>query len=161
MSSSKPGSSGGRQARSGIGRYLASGVRSTHEVLAYLAARGVPAREAARLVSAYAARGILDDRACARLCADHWGRQGYAASAIRAKLAGKGLPARLIEEAVREPSRPDEEERRARALVPPGALRSPRRRMQLARKLSARGFDGELIERILGEAIPTSAYAEP
>lgn len=45
-------------------------------------------------------RGALDDRACTRLWAGQWARQGFADGAIRERLAGKGLPSSLIEEAM-------------------------------------------------------------
>ena len=160
MSSSKPGSSGIRRVPRGLSRYLASGVRSTHDVLAYLVARGAAPRDAARIVSAYASSGILDDRVCARLCAGHWARRGYAASAIRTKLAEKGLPSRLIDEAIRIEAGPENEERRARALATPRRGSSPRERTRLARRLTARGFDEALIERVLGEAVPSISDAE-
>lgn len=161
MSSSKPGpTSSPRRIPSGLSRYLASGVRSTHEVAAYLRARGASAREAAEVVEAYRARGILDDRAAARLCAEHWARRGYGSAAIRARLAAKGLDPVLIDEALRTLGDADDEAARAHALLRRANAHAPQDRRRAARLLLARGFDQELVEQLLTESfgpIPSDA----
>ena len=135
-------------------RYLRAGVRSTREVTEYLRGHGVSLRDAARAIAAYRASGVLDDRACAHLWAEHWARAGYSASAIRAKLELKGLPGDAMNEATRELYAPSAEEARARHVAAMHARRHPQglTRSRLARALASRGFDAELIERILPDA---------
>ena len=136
-----------------LSRYLGAGVRSTHEASAYLERRGVPREEAARSIRAFQQRSLLEDRACARLWAEHWARRGYAASAIRLKLAAKGLAALTIAEATRKCAEPAEEEQRARRVAAQPAHRGAdgRRIARLARTLALRGFDADVIEQVLGE----------
>lgn len=136
-------------------RFLRSRVRSTQEVLSLLRRQGASARAVARAVRAYRAQGVLDDRAAARLWAEQWARQGYAASAIRLKLSEKGFPNGLATDVVTRYHPPTDDEARARQLMArrtrPGAARLSR--IRLARTLASRGFDAELIERLLGESL--------
>ena len=154
MSSSKPA---GDKARIlvALPRYLRTKVRSTREAVGYLRRRGVPPQQASRAVAECRTRGLLDDRACARLWADHWARGGYAASAIRLKLAAKGLPDGVIEDVTRPYGAPAEEEARARRVVDASRRRGTRQAGRLARRLAARGFEADLIERIVGESLPS------
>ncbi len=158
MSSSKPGN----EAHAVLARYLRSGVKSTHEAVQHLTRRGVPSAEARRAARAFRARGVLDDRACARLWAGHWTRQGYAASAIRLKLAAKGLSRQVIDEATRSSPQLADDEARARDV----AARAFRTRSQratparLARALASRGFDADLIDRLLRESFGQRSDAE-
>ena len=114
--------------------------------------QGVPARAAARAVHTFKAQGLLDDRAAARLWAEQWARQGYAASAIRLKLSEKGFSDGLVAEIITRYHPPADDEARARHLMArrahPRTSRAPR--VRLARALASRGFDAELIERLLG-----------
>lgn len=152
MSSSNPGDE--PRAPAGLLRYLRSGVRSTHEVVSRLRQHGVSSRDAARLVRAYRARGVLDDRAGVRLWADHWARQGYASAAIRLKLAAKGFDAQAIEDTVSRFVPPSDDEARARVLLAQRRDRVSGRpgRARLARALAAHGFEPDVIERLLGES---------
>ena len=136
-------------------RYLRARVRSTSEVTDYLRRRGVPPQQASRAVAECRTRGFLDDRACARLWADHWARGGYAASAIRLKLAAKGLPGEVIGEVTRAYGAPADEEARARLVAAAARRRGSREAGRLARALVARGFEADLIERIVGESLPS------
>lgn len=140
--------------RATIRRYLRSGVRSTAEVVRYLCHRGVSPERAGRLVSDYHARGWLDDRAGIRLVAEQWARQGYASAAIRVKLAAKGFDARIIDETIARVVPSSDDEARARTML---AKRAPRladrsARARLARTLAARGFEPDVIERLLGQS---------
>ena len=148
MSSSKPGD----EVRAGVLRYLRTGVRSTRDVLQYLSRRGLSLQRAASLVGTYQAQGLLDDRAAARLWADHWARQHYADSAIRLKLLAKGFDEPLARNTIaRLTCDADDDEERARRLLAQHLRRSSRRPIpsRLARLLASRGFDSELIERVL------------
>ncbi|MBI3319541.1 MAG: regulatory protein RecX [Candidatus Omnitrophica bacterium] len=115
------------------------------------------ATRAARVVNDYRAHGVLDDRASARLWAGQWARRGYAASAIRVKLSAKGFDEDLIQDILqRYPASEDEE--RAR-LVMARRARHPATRLaraRLARTLASRGFDSDLIERILNDSFGSS-----
>ena len=142
--------------------YARARVRSRQELLAYLRRRGYAAASVASAVAACANRGLIDDRACAVLWANAWARHGYAWAAIRLKLAAKGLGSQAVTEAERSiGSRPDDEAR-ARALASSYLHRSvnaspPRSRhgqaARLSRVLTSRGFDQDLIERILEESV--------
>ena len=135
-------------------RYLKSGVRSTHEVLTYLRRRGISAGRAASLVAAYRAQGLLDDRAAARLWADHWARQGYASAVVRLKLEAKGFSSDVSDATITQFVPSTDDEARARLVAAQRAHRATGRlaRTHLARGLASRGFDSDLIERILHES---------
>ncbi|MDP3722520.1 MAG: RecX family transcriptional regulator [Candidatus Omnitrophota bacterium] len=152
-----------REIPAAVSRYVRSGVRSRHEALQYLCRRGVPARRAVAVVSACQAQGLLDDRAAARLWADHWARQGYATEAIRLKLADKAFDERDILEAIRPLRASTAEEERARLVLARDARRTTRRlsRARLARVLASRGFDPDLIDRLLEESFGSATPTHP
>lgn len=136
-------------------RYLRSGVRSTSDAVAYLGRRGVSSEAAARLVKAGAARGLLDDRAAARLWAEHFVRQGYAASGIEQKLLAKGFDEAVTAQVIGRCASASSEEARARTLAA-RYTKAPARRTQAARitrALTARGFDAEMIARVVDEQL--------
>jgi len=153
MSSSKPESKPDRLSAAAA-RYARTGVRSAREALAYLRRAGASPTLAARLVAQCRARGLVDDRACARLVAEHWARRGYAWSAIRTKLLDKGLDDDAIARAAAQVGAERTDQERARA-VSTSVLRRTRGRVlragSLARVLASRGFDEDLIEQILSE----------
>lgn len=160
MSSSKPGD----EVRAGVLRYLRTGVRSTQDVLQHLSRRGLSLQRATGLVATFQAQGLLDDRAAARLWAEHWARQHYADSAIRLKLLAKGFDEPLARNTIARLACDADDEERARRLlaqrlpVRPACRRGAGGRpdrgrgrvsSRLARLLASRGFDSELIERVL------------
>ena len=151
MSSSKPGSSRTDALALAV-RYTRARVRSAHEVLAYLHRRGIPPRTARRAVESAQALGAVDDRACARLWAGQWARQGYAAAAIRQKLLTKGLEARVADAAVAMLDAAEEDRRRAQLLIDARLRRGQAPRGRLARWLAARGFDADIIEQTLANS---------
>ena len=131
-------------------RYTRSRVRSVHEVRAYLQQHGLTARLTARVIAAGVSRGLLDDQAAAALWVEHWARHGYAWAAIRAKLAAKGFDERVVAEAGRGSGVMQTDEARARAVVQRAATRTTSaNRLRVARRLAGRGFDQDIIERIL------------
>ena len=139
-----------RRVGTAFARYLRSGVRSTSEALAYLRRRGVSSSRAALLLADARRRGALDDRACARLWAEQWARRGWADAAIRAKLSAKGLPARAIEGAMTRMARAGEREAaRAQQVAAASRARQPG---PLARALALRGFEPDVIDRLLEES---------
>ena len=138
-------------------RYLRFGTRSTAQVRAYLAARQVPERLIGRLVVECSRAGRLDDRACAKLWATTLAERGYAQAAIRSQLAVKGLDAALIEQVLSTPAARAPDDARARtmaeALLRGRSPRGPQLRRRLARRLASRGFDAELIDRVLADSL--------
>jgi SOS response regulatory protein OraA/RecX len=155
MSSLKPANDPSR-ALAMVGRYTRGRVRSSQEVLTYLGRRGVSPATATRVIAECRARGMLDDEACARLWADHWARRGYAWEAIRAKLAAKGVSGPVVDRAARRLGTAGDDEGRARHVVA-SYQRRPHAggaSQRLARALRARGFDPEVIERVLAEPTP-------
>ena len=143
----------GRRLLATIPRYVRCGVRSTQEVVTYLRRRGVSPSRAERLVSEYHAQGLLDDRASARLWAEQWARRGYATATIRLKLSAKGFDELLIDETIQQRCPASDDEARARVVLAQCARRTAAHpaRARLARTLASRGFDSDVIERILND----------
>jgi len=138
-------------------RYLRYGTRSVSELRAHLASRGVSEDAIADVVCACERAGALDDRVCAKLIAAARAAKGYASGSIREHLAGKGLARGVVESAVRSIQAETTDEERARTVVRTRLSRrleaSVRLRLSLARVLARRGFDEELIDRVLREAL--------
>ena len=155
MSSSKPRDEA-PPTLAALSRYLRSGTRSTRETVEYLRRRGVPPAQASRAVADCQRRGLLDDRACAELWADHWARRGYAWSAIRLKLSEKGLEAQAIAHAASRPGMASSDDERARLAIAQRVRAGDgrRQRARLGQMLASRGFDQDLIERVLNESLP-------
>ena len=165
MSSSKPDPDDAPRAGELIGRYTKGRVRSVHEALEYLSRRGITPRDAHQAVVEAQARGLLDDKVAARLWAEHWARRGYAWAMIRVKLREKGIDERTITELANRHDATEEDGAVARRLIEAFLRRSsdpPRRqRSSLARTLASRGFDSDLIEQVLNEAVgPITSDAE-
>ena len=138
-----------------VARYARTGVRSTHEVHAYLQRRGVPAAVAQRVLAECRAQSLLDDEVCARLWAEHWARGGYAWAVISAKLAAKGFGTHAIQHAAEHLKATSDDITRARLLVAARKRSSPggRARARLAQLLASRGFESDLIEQVLNESV--------
>lgn len=132
-------------------RYARAQVRSAHEVLAYLKRHQVSPRLSAHIVATCHAQGLVNDRACARLWAEQWARRGWAWRAIRVKLQAKGLPEGAIEAAEARFGGEAAETLRAQQLIEQRGSAHPDHRLRVARRLASRGFDAELIERLLDE----------
>lgn len=144
-------------------RYLRAGTHSTQDVRAYLQRRGVSSSVISRVVAVCQARGVLDDRACARLLADQWARRGWAWAVIAAKLAERGVgePGRAAAARAVGATGADDEAR-ARELIAhtTRAGRTDAARRRSLRLLAARGFDDALIEQVVTElfgSIPSHA----
>lgn len=146
-------------------RWLRFGTRSTAELRTYLRSKQVPHALIPIMVQRAGAVGLVDDRACAALWATRLADQGYAREAIRRRLEAKGLAVPLQ----------DDDESRAREVVQrvlslagardprPGiprpraegrgqTIRGLRLQRRLARLLAQRGFDSDLIDRVLAES---------
>ena len=150
MSSSKPAAKQALATKTL--RYAQVGVRSTRDVLTYLERRGASRQITARILAECRALGLLNDRAAARLWAEQWARRGYAAAAIRLKLQAKGFDTQISDEAAARAGSASDDEARARLLVASSLRRQssrPGRVQRLARVLASRGFDPDLIERVL------------
>ena len=144
-----------------VARNIRARVHSTEEVRRVLRARRVRPVVIGQVVREWQARGWLDDRACARLWAEHWARRGYAWRAIRARLAAKGLDDAASGHAAQALSLASDDEARAQRLVASRlgrgrvatgrvSILSARRKRGLARTLAGRGFDPQIIVRVLG-----------
>ena len=128
-------------------RWLRFGTRSTAELRTYLRSQQVPHALIPVVVQRAGAAGLVDDRACAALWATRLADQGYAREAIRRRLEAKGLAIPPLQD----------DESRAREVVQrvlrrPQAVRGLRLRRRLARLLAQRGFDSDLIDRVLTES---------
>lgn len=163
MSSSKPRLSDADAATTQLVRYAQGGVRSVREAAEFLARRGVDGPRAEQAIAACRRQGLLDDRASARLWAEHWARRHYAGAAIAQKLQDKGLDDGVITEALDRLARAQTDRDRARQLVADASSRgaSAQGRLRLTRHLAARGFDAELIDQVLTESLGPPAHAEP
>ncbi len=158
MSSSKPGDEAAR-ALTAATRWLNTRVHSTHEARAYLTGRRVRPGIITRVLTACRQRGLLDDRACARLWADHWAGRGYAWAAIRQRLAAKGLSDAAINAAAPRGIAASDEALARQATAAWLQRHTSHHPDRLSRLLAARGFDGELIERIATE-IFSAAFSD-
>ena len=140
-----------------IRTYLRTGTRSRAEVRLYLQRRGLPSLEVVRVTRELERAGALDDRACAKLWMQRWMDEGYAWHLIRERLREKQLSERVIDELF-SATRCEPDSRRLRAIATARwaclPASDPRRRQRLARWLASRGFDLDLIERVLAELIP-------
>jgi len=141
-------------------RYLRSGVRSTRETIEHLRRLGVPLPQASRAVADCQRRGLLDDRACAQLWAEHWARQGYAAAAICERLNAKGLSDETMRAAIQCIEREGGDPQRARTWLAAGRNRGWSR-TRAARALAARGHDDGSIEQSLMGWSGAGSDAEP
>jgi len=130
-------------------RYARAQVRSAHEVLAYLKRHQVSPRLCARILATCHAHGLVNDRACARLWAEQWARRGWAWRAIRVKLQAKGLLDEAIEAAEKSLEGEAGDALRAQQLIEQYGSAHSDYRMRVARRLAARGFEADLIERLL------------
>ena len=130
-------------------RYARTGARSTRELRAFLTRRGIAPGTARWILAECRLRGLLDDRACARLWAEHWARAGYAGAAIRLKLAAKGLEGSAIAPIMESMARASDDEARARLVVAQQGSRGGR--AGISRRLAARGYEPDVIERVLNE----------
>lgn len=151
MSSSKAADDPPSRAIRVVRQYLRYGTRSTAQLRAYLRTRGLAQPQIDAVVAECLRRRLLDDRASARLCTEHWARQGYATAAIRLKLAAKGFDDGLLQRVVSQYASERDDEARARQFLAGHLRGQPDRRApaRLARTLASRGFDSELIERVL------------
>ena len=145
-------------------RYVRFGTRSIAEVRTYLQQQHVPQRLIERLIADCSREGLLDDRACAKLLATHLADRGYAWATIHEQLLAKGLDQRLVTQVLAPLEARADDATRARALVVQlrGRRREHRPRNRVARFLAQRGFDSELIDRVLAESFgPINAdYAD-
>ena len=137
-------------------RYLRFGTRSAAQLRAYLTSRHVSETVVAPILNACAQDGLIDDRAGAKLVAEALGDRGYAVSAIRAQLLDRGFHDHAIENALNAMQARASDEQRARTVVAQALRRSsastPRFRTAVASRLARRGFDPELIDRLLRES---------
>lgn len=134
-------------------RYVGTVVRSRREVEAFLARRGVPAAEQAGVLAACEARGLINDAAAARLWAQHWLDQGYAWAAVRERLRTKGIDDRTLHSLDAQDRFAGEDESSARRVA--ARLRG-RSAAAVARALALRGFDPDVIERVVSDTFGSS-----
>lgn len=137
------------RARALATRYARARVRSAHEILAYLKRHRVSPHLCARILASCHAQGLVNDRACARLWAEEWARRGWSWNAIRGKLRAKGLAEEALEAAEEQLAGEAAETARAQQLIEKCAGTHPDQRTRIARRLASRGFDPDLIERLL------------
>ena len=143
-------------------RYLRFGTRSTAQARAYLRSRGAADRAIQQTIAYATQHGWLDDRACGRVQAVSLADRGFSDAAIHRRLIAQGLDERLVGRTLQALRAEADEATRARRVVDerlarrraPAAESIQRRRGRLARLLSQRGFDPELIEQVLLHALP-------
>lgn len=137
--------------------YVQRGVRSTRDVTAYLTRLGLNSQQAQSIVEKFVQKGLVNNRACARLWADHFARKGFAWPLIRLKLSEKGLDDQAIDAANERGSLSATDRQRALGLI--AQWRSKRSalsgKVALARRLASYGFEEELINE-LTESFPDS-----
>ena len=136
-----------------VRRYLRHRVRTVHDVQVYLQRHRVPEPLRTQVLDACVAQGLLDDVIAGRLWAEHWARRGYASHAIHAKLTAKGLNAQTIRQVIQAVGTTETDDMRARVVAARVVVSAPGPpvRLRVARRLASRGFDSDVIERILHE----------
>ena len=117
--------------------------RSTAELDARLARRGVGEPERAQALETLERVGYVDDERYARTRAEQLADRGSGDTLIRYDLEGRGIAAELVEAALAalEPER----ERAERVLVRRG------RSLGTARYLAARGFGADVLESVVAQ----------
>ena len=140
-----------------IARFIRHRVRSIQEVRTHLLSRCYSPQETDETIRICQQGGWLDDAAATKLWAEHWARQGYAWRAIREKLRARGLGEDTIAVVAKTVGAQVQDEARARQLIAASRIKAADAtlRSQLARRLASRGFEAELIERILNETTQT------
>ncbi len=134
-------------------RLLARQDRSEEELRSRLAADGESARTIATTIRRLRRYRYLDDDRLAAALAQRAARRGYGSEYVRAQLTSKGLPERLIEEAVRASLNGETElARRVLAQRFAAPVRSPAEHAKAARLLLRRGFSEAAVFAILDEA---------
>ena len=155
MSSSKPSHEAPRALQLAR-RYLRFGTRSSAELRAHLRQHGVPDAVQDSALAECARLGWIDDRACAALWADTFVERGFAWGRIREHLLAKGLDGELIARVLQPFAAQATDEHRASAWIHDRLrgrrLADPREQGRVARLLAARGFDHELIGRVIAAA---------
>ena len=125
----------------------------------------MPAAVIQQVLDACARDGRLDEQAGVTLWANQLAERGYAGSAIQRQLDEKGFDAHVIARTLQRLQAREPDEERARAVVraqlrrqaaASRAFDAGRRRQRVARLLAQRGFDSDLIERILVDAFNSS-----
>ena len=135
-------------------RYAGAAPRSRRELTEFLARRGMPAAEQAAALAACEARGLVNDAAAARLWAQHWLDQGYAWAAVAERLRTKGFDDRTLHSLDAQDRFAGDDESRARRVA--ARLRG-RSAASVARALASRGFDPDVIERVVPGTFGSSA----
>ena len=117
--------------------------RSTAELDAGLARRGVSERERAQALETLERVGYVDDERYARTRAERLAERGSGDALIRHDLEGRGIAAELVEAALAELE--PERERAARILERRG------HGVTTARYLAARGFGADVLESVVAQ----------
>lgn len=149
MSSSRASKSRPAPVDAAVLRYAGAAPRSRRDVEAFLAKHGVPDEARAGLIAACEARGLVDDVKAARLWAQHWLDQGYAWAAVHERLRTKGFDDRTLHSLDAQDRFAGDDESRARQVV---ARLGSRPAAALARTLASRGFDPDVVERVVSDS---------
>ncbi len=154
MSLSKPRPDEGERWLRLARRYLRFGTRSRAQLRTYLSNRHAPEAVIADIVEACSREGRIDDRVAAKLWVETLANRGYALSAIRIQLSDRGFDDHAIEQALNALRAREDDEQRARTMAAAflktsSGSASRGRRASVARRLARRGFDPELIDRLL------------
>lgn len=157
------------KALSAARRFVIRGVHSVSETKEYLRKKGIPDREADRFIADAQLRNQLHDPSSVRLWAEHYARKQYSWFAIRDKLFNKGFSIQHVEHLGSSLNLSVSDEARVRNLITHFCKANSRRksmrimagivdmdmrsRSRLIRRLTTRGFDSELINKLIDELI--------
>lgn len=138
-------------------RYLARFDRTTKQVEEFLRTRGASPAQIARTIRRLVTLRYLDDSAYAeRRIASRLARGPFGTARLRAELLRRGLPEVVIDAALRRtPGEVDQDALARRAVglkQRRGGRLSPQQTLRLLRQ---RGFDEDVISRIMGEWLET------
>ncbi|MDF0644523.1 MAG: RecX family transcriptional regulator [Nitrospira sp.] len=134
-------------------RYLARFDRTTKQVEEFLRARGASPIQITRTVRRLATLRYLDDSAYAeRWIASRLSRGPFGTVRLRVELLRRGLPEAVIDAALRRALGEVDQDALARRAVGLKQRRGSRlSRQQMLRLLRQRGFEEDVISRIMGE----------
>lgn len=132
--------------------------RSRGELLTGLAKRGVSAPIAEQTVAHMEASGYINDESYARQLADEGLRRGDGSRRVEARLRRRGVDGEMARNAAHEGRTAEGDFQAARGLLTRWNRRSSpadpqKRRMAAARFLAARGYDADVVWRVVGEVL--------
>ena len=154
------------QAREAAWRLIEHRPRSRVELLRGMARRGIPPEIAEQTVAALEAGGYINDETYARQLAEEGRRHGDGSRRVEARLRQRGVAAETARSAAAEGRTTEADAAAARTLLERWNRRSSpadttKRRMAAARFLAARGYDADVVWRVVAQVLKGAGDDSP